>query len=305
MEEGDIKGAIRILNSDENLVPPNKDSFNALLALHPRAPFDRRPAPAVAPALQVTPAAIKNAIASFPNSSAGGSDGLRPQHLKDLLLGRTVEDPLLSAITDLINVIFDGRVPTYVRRTLFGGTLLTLAKKGGGIRPIAVGYVWRRLAAKVACNHVPKRGADLLDTIQLGFGISGGVEAAVHAARRFASSLLPGKLLFKIDLKNAFNAVRRDVILKAIASYFPELLLLLFSMSTLCKPTDLQFGQFHLSSEEGAQQGDPIGPLYFCLAIKSLFNYKCCHFTGLFYKCIEEELFYMIRRTYKKAFWKI
>ena len=92
----------------------------------------------------------------------------------------------------------DGKVPTYVRRTLFGGTLLALAKKGGGVRPIAVGYVWRRLAAKVACNHVSERGADLLAPIQLGFGISGGVVAAVHAARRFASSLQPGKLLLKM-----------------------------------------------------------------------------------------------------------
>ena len=43
-------------------------------------------------------------------------------------------------------------------------------------------------------------------------------------------------------------------------------------MSTLCESTDLQFGKFHLSSEEGAQQGDPLGPLYFCLAIKNLLD---------------------------------
>ena len=36
LEEGDIKGAMRILSSDENLVTPNEDSFNALLALHPQ-----------------------------------------------------------------------------------------------------------------------------------------------------------------------------------------------------------------------------------------------------------------------------
>ena len=34
--------------------------------------------------------------------------------------------------------------------------------------------------------------------------------------------------------------------------------------------SDLQFGQFLLQSQEGAQQGDPLGPLYFCLAIHDL-----------------------------------
>jgi len=32
----------------------------------------------------------------------------------------------------------------------------------------------------------------------------------------------------------------------------------------------IQFGDFVLQSAEGAQQGDPLGPLYFCLAFKEL-----------------------------------
>ena len=34
--------------------------------------------------------------------------------------------------------------------------------------------------------------------------------------------------------------------------------------------SSLQFGDFVLQSEESAQQGDPLGPLYFCLAFKEL-----------------------------------
>jgi len=35
-------------------------------------------------------------------------------------------------------------------------------------------------------------------------------------------------------------------------------------------PSDLQFGEFVMLSEEGAEQGDPLGPLYFCLDFKEL-----------------------------------
>ena len=34
----------------------------------------------------------------------------------------------------------------------------------------------------------------------------------------------------------------------------------------------MQFGEYILQSEEGAQQGDPLGPLYFCLVFKELLD---------------------------------
>ena len=85
--------------------------------------------------------AIKKAIYAFPNGSAGGPDGLRPQHLKDLLLGAHNDHPLLLAITDLVYLQLEGLTPSSVRSTLFGASLLAISKKTGGVRPIAVGYV--------------------------------------------------------------------------------------------------------------------------------------------------------------------
>jgi len=77
------------------------------------------------------------------------------------------------AVTDLVNLLLEGKAPLPVRRALFGATVLAIAKKQGGIRPIAVRYVWRRLAAKVACTHVKVASAFLLTPIQLGFGVLG------------------------------------------------------------------------------------------------------------------------------------
>lgn len=269
LEDGNVKSAVRLLCSDDRLAFPDESTFDDLRRLHPTAPPDRRPVPiAVIPPLQVSPPAVRAAIQSFPNGSAAGPDGLRPQHLKDLVIGAADDNPLLVAIVDLVNLLLEGKTPLPVRGALFGATLLAIAKKQGGIRPIAVGYVWRRLAAKVACNHVKITCSSLLAPRQLGFGVSGGAEAAVRAARRFLDNMQQDQLFLKIDFRNAFNTLRRDAILEAIEKHFPELLP--YATSTISSSSHLQFGEFTLLSEEGAQQGDPLGPLYFCLVFKDL-----------------------------------
>lgn len=269
LEDGDVKGAVRLLCSDDKLITPDTFTFNQLSSLHPRTPEDRRPSPTSdAQPLRVLPEAVKAAIQSFPSGSSAGPDGLRPHHLKDLITGITCEHPLLLAITDLLNIILEGKTPISVRRVLFGATLLALTKKNGGVRPIAVGYLWRRLAAKVACSYVKEASATLLAPRQLGFGVPGGIEAAVHATRRYVEHMKPGHVLAKIDFTNAFNTLRRDCILEAVAKHFPELLP--FVSSTVVDSSDLQFGEYILQSQEGAQQGDPLGPLYFCLVFKDI-----------------------------------
>ena len=269
IEDGDIKGAVRLLCSNEELAAQDEKTFNELERLHPPAPVDRRSAPSVdTPPLQVSSSAVLAAIKSFPNGSAAGPDGLRPQHLKDLLIGASDDNPLLAAVTEITNLMLRGETPGSVRDTLFGANLLAISKKKGGVRPIAVGYVWRRLAAKVACSYVKEAGATLLSPRQLGFGVNGGAEASVRAARRYVENMKSGHLLIKTDFRNAFNTIRRDAIFEAVAKHFPELFM--YVTSSMGSPSNLQFGNYVLHSNEGAQQGDPLGPLYFCLTIKEL-----------------------------------
>ena len=84
----------------------------------------------------------------------------------------------------------------------------------------------------------------------------------------------PGQFFIKIDFKNAFNTLRRDTTLETVVKHFPELLP--FAESTIGQSSILQFGDFLLQSAEGAQQGDPLGPLYFCLAFKDLLESRKC-----------------------------
>ena len=140
-----------------------------------------------------------------------------------------------------------------------------LNKKAGGLRPIAIGYVWRRLAAKCANRSVLPKLVDYFRPIQLGVGIPGGCEAAVHASRIFLQQLPDNYVLAKLDFANAFNSVDRPRVLAEVSELAPEILN--FCLLSYGSASKLKFGDFSVPSESGVQQGDPLGPLLFCLAI--------------------------------------
>ena len=207
------------------------------------------------------------AIQSFPSGSAGGPDRLCPQHLKDLTNANVVKEAkdLMQALTSFVNFILEGRTPDLVRSTFFGASLIALNKKDGGIRPIAVGFTLCRLAAKCAGRRVRQLMSSNLAPLQLGFGTSCGAEAATHAGRLYLHNAPPDRSPIKLDFQNAFNSLRRDKMLEAVREAVPELYP--FVHSAYEKPSSLFYGDLSLHSAEGIQQGDPLGPLLFCLTI--------------------------------------
>ena len=79
-------------------------------------------------------------------------------------------------------------------------------------------------------NKVTDNMSSLLAPRQLGFGVKGGAEAAIHAARQYLHSLPPDMLLLKLDFSNAFNSIRRDKMLLAVKKLLPELYPLVHSL---------------------------------------------------------------------------
>ena len=64
---------------------------------------------------------IRRAALSFPAGSAGGPDGVRPQHIRDMLMCREAGADFLSALTDFTNLVLAGRCPEAVAPVFFGG----------------------------------------------------------------------------------------------------------------------------------------------------------------------------------------
>ena len=68
-----------------------------------------------------------------------------------------------------------------------------------------------------------------------------------------------------MDFRNAFNTLRRDKMLQAVQNFTPDLLP--FVHVSYSSPSSLFWGDKTIQSAEGVQQGDPLGPLLFCLTI--------------------------------------
>ena len=199
--KGGFKGTVCLASSEDSVAEPNNRTLQALKEKYPTPHPNYSPPPAPAPtegqAVQVSPEEVASAIRSFPCGSAGGPDGLRPQHLKDMI-GSEEEGggpQLLRALTSFPNLIIEGKASPNACPYFFGA----LEKKGGGVRPIPVGCTLRRLLAKCVGYSIK----------QLGFGISRGAESAVHATRIFLHNLQPQQLILKLDFRNTFSCLHQ------------------------------------------------------------------------------------------------
>ncbi|KAJ0181588.1 hypothetical protein K1T71_002310 [Dendrolimus kikuchii] len=269
LSDGDIKGAARILFSNDDIAPNDETTLRALEDKHP--PSGSTWLQDMSEALNesnldVTPESILEAVMSFRSGSAGGLDGLTPQHLKDLLSGGTgnAGELLLKDMTDLINLMLSGCVNNDILPIIYGANLCALKKKDGGIRPIAVGTTYRRLAAKVCCRAIRNRCSSYFTPIQLGFGTKGGCEAAVHSLRSFATTD-SCEVILKVDVKNAFNSVNRCTLLSEVKKHFPKIYK--FVHQCYNENSYLVYQNNLIHSATGCQQGDPLGPAIFSLAI--------------------------------------
>ena len=123
-----------------------------------------------------------------------------------------------------------------------------------------VGCTLRCLAAKVIGSKVMEEVGELLAPWQLGYGVKRGAEATVHAARLYLQDLDLTKALLKLDFRNAFNSVRRDMMLRAVQEWAPSIFR--FVHSAYSSPSTLFWADKTILSAEGVQQGDPLGPLF-------------------------------------------
>ena len=271
--DGDVRGAVRELASSEGLAPNNEATLEALRSKHPPIPEDLslpEPPDGNFDVIVATEEEVRRAIDSFQPGSAGGPDGLRPSHLKSLIGHAAAEAGvrLLGALTEFVNAVLRGEVPHFAVSSFFGASLCALTKKDGGVRPIAVGNTLRRLAIKVGARPLSETLGAELRPVQLGFSTKGGCEAAVHAARRYVRDCFHKRVLLKLDMRNAFNCLRRDTFLTVARSRAPGVFKLLWQAYS--EPSALFYGGELLRSATGIQQGDPFGPALFSLGIDEI-----------------------------------
>jgi len=280
-EDGQYAKAMASLSDSMAIAPQTQDTLAALQLLHPRRSAN---VSVLSPQVDLAEdpfTCLENdillALQSFSKGSAGGRSGLRPNHLSELVAPCAHAPRFLEALCSFVNVLASGKAPPQLAPFLASAPLTPLMKKDRTIRPVAVGETLRRLVSKIAMAKVKHRAASLLAPLQLGVGMRDGCEAIIHVFNRLLRDphLPPDCYYLLLDFINAFNSVDRQAFYDATVVHFPELAYWVF----YCYGCDayLFYGLDFISSQVGVQQGDPLGPLLFALAIQPLLLHIKAH----------------------------
>jgi Reverse transcriptase (RNA-dependent DNA polymerase) len=258
LEKGLVGRASRAITSPAAVARSSAETLAALESKHPVGEqncFNGRTNPPTA--RHLVDKDVQQALASFAKDTACGLDGWTVPLLK-LIVERSSGLKLLTAMT---NQISNGQLKGAALLT--ASRLIPLEKGEKDVRPIAVGSLIYRLAAKAILGAFITR--DALLPCQLGVGSKYGVEPAVALINKAVKSG-SHRSITSLDLKNAFNSLTRRLIASATARYAPA-----FYKATRWaynKPAILVTDKDLLVSTCGVRQGDPLGPLLFSLAIR-------------------------------------
>ncbi|CAE7316738.1 unnamed protein product [Symbiodinium sp. CCMP2592] len=204
------------------LAPEDPETTAAIRALHPVHASPAVPAMhQLPPAPELVPDVVAKALRSF--NAASAPSGLRVQHLRDACAPGS-SAALLEQLTAVLNLLAQGQACPTAAATLAGAGLVAIPKPHGGVRPIAIGEVLRRLTGKCLMHHVRNAAREHFFPAQLGVAVPAGAEVAVHSVRAWMDRHAAGrKILLKLDFENAFNCIKREAVFAAARDHFPAL----------------------------------------------------------------------------------
>jgi hypothetical protein len=176
----------------------------------------------------------------------------------------------------LVTDICNGDLADADREFILGASIVAGNKGDGGYRPIAMGEVFYKLAGLYSLELVSPHFSPIFEPLQ--FALSrGGSARALHILQSAIESGGPGVVALKLDFRNAFNSLKRSVILASL--FTNNLLRPLYRLSHWAyKAPSTLLSSFNgtisdpILSREGVKQGDVLATLLFSNAVHEFYS---------------------------------
>ena len=128
---------------------------------------------------------VNDMLSSFPKGTAASPSKMYPENLSNAIRCNNPEQSRIAIqkLTNRINFCSASGFPNDVGSTFCNASLTALKKNKTGVRPTAVGEVFRRLVAKCLVSFAKEEALEMFCPNQLGVAISGGAESIIHATK--------------------------------------------------------------------------------------------------------------------------
>jgi hypothetical protein len=298
-QEGALGKAARLIESSLDsvgLAPLNDDTRAKLVSLFPPSDAHADSIPIATtrvhiPDIKLTIPDLDAAVYNLDWHSANGCSAWTNALIKCLWnLDRDIDLPQLelyrNGVLTLLTLILNGKGGN--SSYWCASRVIPLVKRGGGIRPLAIGESWIRLAGRIASKiAVPVVTPHLLP-LQVGIGVPGGTEMVAHISNTITAkwndqshglTAAASKYgIATLDIKNAFNSMRRAPIYDSLMELHQPLIPFFRWSYGSPSPLVLSDGSCFGYSSTGVRQGDPLGPLLFAIGLHPVLKLLQEHF---------------------------